>query len=154
MSAPKLKRILDAVAARAQAMLVSGGYYSDLGVDIRLDRRWPPASEVPVTLIYLSERAAAETRAGRARCVQDIPVAGFRPLDADPEAIGIEILADIQRAIELADCTLGGLLQASAEGLAFVSDEIYLPEAGENAVGARVTYSVPHVRTMGDPEIA
>lgn len=154
MSAPKLKRILDAVAARAATMLVAAGYYANLGEDVRLDRRWPPASEVPVTLVYLSERSAEETRAGRARCAQEITVAGFRALDGDPEAIGIEILADIQRALELSDCTLGGLLQASANGLAFISDEIYLPEAGENAVGARVTYSVPHVRTMGDPEIA
>jgi hypothetical protein len=142
MPAPKRLRIVNAVAARAEAV---GRVYRD--------QREPQGPEVPCLMVWAGERTAEETKNKRSRCTFTVTVAGFRSLDAgDSEVIGNEILADIAAAVELEDETLGGLLREQ-NGLEFLSEEIYFPESGENVVGARVTYSAPHVRFYGDPEI-
>ena len=154
MSAPKLTRILNVLADRAAVITVANGYYADLGVTIHREQRLPQEAELPILVIALGERLAENTQNKRVRCSQSVTLTGFRSYDGtDAESIGIEILADIQRAIELEDETLGGLLQGSVYGLAFQSDEIFMPDAGETVVGARVTYAVPHIRQSGDPEI-
>lgn len=156
MSAPKLQRILTAVGTRAASILTAGGYYSNCGATVRYTRREPNKEDLPCTHIWLSERTAEETQNKRSRATQTITVACFVPVvyGDDDEQIGIELLADIQRAIELEDSTLGGLLQGSVYGLAWQADEIYQPDEGETVVGAAVTYAIPHIRKSGDPEIA
>ena len=69
------------------------------------------------------------------------------------QADGIELLADIQRAVEIADRTLDSLLRDSVYGIQAQSFDIIMPESGVNAVGASITYAIPHVRKSGDPEI-
>lgn len=150
MSSPKLLRILQAVASRGYAIRQADGYYTDLGSDVRLDKREPDINDLPVLLVYLGTRTAEDTQNKRAKCATTITVEGFCAPAGDAETIGIEMLADIQRAIELEDETLGGL---TPQGLEFQSDEIYMPESGENVVGAMVTYTAPHIRKSGDPEI-
>lgn len=154
MSQPKLLRILDAVATRLTTIAPAGGFYTDIGARVRRDRREPTLGELPCVVVYSGERLAAETKNRRARCELAITVIAYADGYPDAEAIGVELLADIQRAIETTDNTLGGLLSSERGGLAFASDEIFLPEIGASAVGARVTYTAPHVRNAGDPEIS
>lgn len=156
MSSPKLQRILTAVGTRAAAVLTAGGYYTNCGANVRYTRREPNREDAPCFHVWLGERTAEEVKNKRARTAQTITVAGYVPTEYGDhhEQIAIQILADIQRAVELEDETLGGLLQGSVYGLAWQSDEIYLPDEGETVVAAAVTYAIPHIRKSGDPEIA
>lgn len=154
MGGPKLTRIVDAIIARASDISVANGYYTDCGLNIHDDRRQPQESEAPILVVSVGERVAEDTQTKRSRCNQSITLTGFviyNGTDAIGQAVGI--ISDIQRAVELEDETLGGLLQGSVYGLSFVSDELFLPDAGETVVGGRVTYAVPHIRKSGDPEI-
>jgi hypothetical protein len=107
---------------------------------------------MPCVLVVLGERSAAETKTEAARVDMLITVLAYEQRDNDSEAQGADLLADIQRAVETGDMTLGGLVR-DQYGLTWQGDEIFMPEAGQNAVGARVVYSAPHVRKLGDPEI-
>ena len=156
MPAPKLQRILDTLGERLAAILITGGYYTDIGARVPRDRRPPEAPELPACLLYLGERAAEETQQERTKCTQSVTVEAFVDLgEADAETIGIQLLADVQRAMELPDDTsLGGELLSVRYGLTWESEEIYMPEMGANVVGVRVIYAMPHIRKLGDPEIA
>ena len=153
MSRPKLTRILQTVASRLQVISQDDGYYTDIGRSIRLDMREPQADDLPCCLVTMGERTLESNSGCTDRIDMEITVVGYMPLIDQAYIQGDEILSDIQRAVELEDSTLGGLLRRQF-GLAFLSSEIYMPEIGANAVGARVTYSAPHVRVTGDPEIA
>lgn len=143
MPAPKRLRIVNAIADRL----------ATIGHVIFRDRREPQAPELPCILVWSNERTLEEARNRRALTEFTVTVAGYRRLDEnDSETIGNEILSDIMAAVELEDETLGGLVTRQP-GLSFVSESIFLPEAGENVVAAEITYSAPHVRIDGDPEI-
>lgn len=155
MSSPKLHRIIDTIAGRAATILVSGGFFEDLGLKVLRDRREPHRDELPCIIVYLNGRNADDVQNKRQRCSQAVTVAGYRKLEDgdETETIGIEILSDIQTAIEAGDETLGGLLQGSQYGMTYQSDQIFMPETGETAVCGQVTYQIPHIRKSGDPEI-
>lgn len=154
MSSPKPLRILEAITARLAVISQAAGYYSDIGCRVRADRRDPLEAELPCCSVILGERLAGDTHPKRARVEMPISVVAFAALEGrDSEVAGSELLADLCRAVELEDSTLGGLLQESQYGLTFVSEEIFQPEAGTNVVGARITYACPHIRRSGDPEI-
>lgn len=154
MPAPKLLRIVNELAERASQMRVANGYYSDMGETVLRDRQPPHAAQLPCVQIYVGERTQSDTRNRRAAADMPITVIGYRMLGGnESEQVGIEILADIQQALEAGDERLGGLLNGATHGLHWSSDQIYLPESGESVVAAEVTYAAPHVRHSGDPEI-
>lgn len=157
MPTPKLQRIVDTIADRAAVITIANGYYTDIGAEVFRDRRPPQVQELPAMMIYLGERIGAETQSCRTRCDHTITVSGYVAVNEtdSSEELGIQLLADIQKAIEIeSDSTLSGELNGAAYGMVFASDEIYLPDTGEDVVGARVTYSIPHIRKYGDAEIA
>lgn len=155
MSSPKLLRILQTVAARLQSITQLSGYYSDVGYNVRLDRHEPHDSDLPCVLVFLGERVREDHRADAAKCQQTLTVAAYvQADDRASEEVAVQLLADIQRAVELEDATLGGLLQGTQYGLSWAGDEILQPSQGENVVGAQATYAMPHIRKTGDPEIA
>lgn len=152
MPASKLIRIVDAVAARLATIRITAGFNSNIGRNVLRDRMEPGLEEMPCVLVVLGERSVSETRPEAAKADMFITVLAYEQREDDSEAQGAALLADIQRAVETGDMTLGGLVR-DQYGLAWQGDEIFMPEAGQNAVGARVVYSAPHVRKLGDPEI-
>lgn len=155
MSGPKLQRIIDAVADRLALVHSATGFYSDCGENVFRDRREPAEHCLPCFAVFFGERTATQTRNNRAACDLEINVFAYaRAGEYSAEQLGIELLADIQKAVEVGDMSLGGLVRdRDGAGLAFASEEIFLPEIGASAVGARVTYFAPNVRKAGDPEI-
>lgn len=154
MLRPKLLRILDTVAARLQVIARADGYYTDIGCSIRLDKREPHLDDMPCCLVYLSDGVAGQVQNQRQRVEQSITVVGFVSRDArEAEEVGIELLADIQRAVELEDAALSSLLLNVAYGLTPQEFGVTLPESGVDAVAAFITYSAPYIRRSGDPEI-
>ena len=150
---PKLQRILDVIATRLESIAMEFDYFTNMGLKIWRDQRPPQADSLPCCMVYLETRTAESQQCAATRCTMLINVIGYAERIDPAEDLGIQMLADIQRAVELEDDTLGGLLRGQF-GLAFVSEEIFMPEVGANAVGARVTYSAPNVRLYGDPEIS
>ena len=150
---PKYSRIIEAVRQRVEQISPSNGFYTDIGRDIRLDMRTPQISDMPVSLVYAGGRTVESTMGCNSRVEMEINVIGYLELTGEPFlTLGDYIQSDIQRAVELADNSLGGLLRRQY-GLTFSDSEIFMPEIGASAVGARVTYSAPHIRITGDPEI-
>jgi len=154
MAQPKTLRILEAVADRLAVVSQAAGYFSEIGCDVRLDQREPNIEDLPCARVYLSEGVIDERQNDRQAVTQSVNVIAFDRVDTrEAEAVGWQLVADIQKAIELDDNTIGGLLASAREGLAVQSFEVSLPETGANAVAARVTYAVSHIRKSGDPEI-
>ncbi len=153
MSRPKLTRIVETVAQRVAVVTQGAGYYTDIGERVYLDMRPPQTDELPCALVYAGERTTESESGCNTRVLMDITVVGYAMRKDSALIIGDELQSDIQRAVELEDSSLDGLLRRQY-GLAFSSSEIFMPEIGVDAVGARVTYSAPHVRVYGDPEIA
>jgi len=150
---PKLQRIVDAVATRLESIAMENGYYTNMGLRVLRNQRAPQLEELPCCMVYIGQRTAESQQCEAVRCAMTINVMGYAERIDPSEILGYEILSDIQRAVELEDDTLGGLLRG-AFGLAFASEQILLPEVGANAVGATVVYSAPNIRVMGDPELA
>lgn len=156
MSTTKLERILVEVRARLEVIDQAAGFYTDIGCDVRLDRIEPELDDAPLCSVFFGEGSVDEARNKRQRIGLSITVIGYSGLviGVSPQTRGAQILADIARALELPDRTLGGLLIDSENGLDLESFEIQTPESGVDIVAARATYAVPHVRKYGDPEIA
>jgi hypothetical protein len=163
---PKLFRILDRIGTMLQVVRSANGYRTDIGQYVALDSRAPHVDDLPLVACFLGtrERVAAKgapdervsPRGGSALCQQQLIVVGYDRVQAHAasEQIGIDIISDIQRALEQYDDTLGRLLIRNQGGLAWLSDEIFLPDIGENVVAGRVVYAIPHHRKSGDPEYA
>lgn len=156
MSSPKLQRIIDTIAARAATILVADGFYSDIGLNVLRDRREPHGDDMPCLVVFMNNRVASDVQNKRQKCAQTVTVAGYRVLadGEETETIGIEILSDIQTAVEAGDEKLGNLLQGTQYGMTYESDQIFMPDMGGSAVCGQVTYAIPHIRKSGDPEIA
>jgi len=161
MSAPKLERILNAVAARLSAIDGSGNYVTRIGCNIRRSRVEPGKDDLPCALLFLDARTSNERSAdgAQARVSCTLVVEGYvpRPADGNDENAGIAVLSDIQRAMELtAGDRIGGLLIYNDKytGLSWERDEVLYPNIGGAAVGGRVEYQIPHLRIQGDPEQA
>jgi len=152
MSGSKVLRILQAVKGRLQAVNQAGGYVTDIGNDVRLTRAQPADIEAPCALVFRNDRTVVETSHAASRCDFTITVEAYAEIVGDEMEAGEALIADIQQAVELEDETLGGLL-TQQYGLTFQSDEIFFPETGANVVGAAVTYSAPHIRKHGNPEL-
>lgn len=153
MPAPKTLRILNAVAERLAVISQARGYYSDVGCDIRLDRREPNLEDLPCAQVFLSEGSIEDEQNRRHLVGQSLTVIVYDLANGrETEVVGWQLVADIQSAIEGEDVTLEGLLIGRRDSLAPESFEIILPESGVNAVAARITYAVPHIRKWGDPE--
>ncbi len=131
------------------------GYYTDCGLRVFVDARPPQEDAVPCIVIGMQERTVESFLSCASKTTMAITVTGYDALGNElGYKRGQQILADIQRAVETDDITLGNLLMGSEYGLSFQSDSVGFPEAGQNVVAGTVTYLAPHIRKAGDPEIA
>lgn len=157
MSSPKPVRILQAIGARAAVIDQSVGYYTSIGRNIELARIEPSTTDdVPCLRIWLQPRTLQQDGNTGQRTAQQVIVAGYDNKEgAEPEVRGQQIIADIQRALELPDTTLGNLLLIGPGdgGLSWQADQVVYEE-GSSIVCGQVAYAIPHRRKAGDPEIA
>lgn len=153
MNAPKLQRILVAISDRLSQINTGDGYYTNAGQQVVRGQHSLDHTCLPGVSISLETRASRDALKRNAIVDATVVVEALAEIKAEPaEDVAVYMAADIQRALESDDRTLGGLLVAdSAGGLTWQTDEIIYPEASETQVGVRVTYAIPHIRRPGDP---
>ncbi len=153
MSGPKLTRIFDEMVARVSQITQLNGYSSDIGERVFVDNRQPQENELPCAMVSMGVRNSTQNLNCASNCDMTLTVVGYVATDSgDAYLQAIDVLGDIQRAVEQDDPYFGNLL-GSQYGLAFESDEILYPIAGSTVIATRVSYSAPHIRRTGDPEI-
>lgn len=145
------QQIIEAVQARAESILVSGGYNSNAGQRVYWARPGIEPALLPCVVIW----PGAETQTERdvvsrgAQYVLEIKVEALA--DADLDATGThaeELLADLREAIfGPADDTLGGL----AAGLSDAGAERIPRADGSLIEGASITLTVEYYGQHGDP---
>lgn len=154
MSSPKILRILEIVADRVARISPGEGYFSNIGCDVRLDQREPELVDLPCALVFLSPAEIVDAQNRRAVVEQSITVIGYvAPGAQAAQVAGWQVIADLQRAIEIDSNTLVGLIHQSRGDLIPQSFAVTLPDPGVNAVAAQITYAAPTVRLSGDPEL-
>ena len=151
MSDPKLLTIIKAIETRLLAIDGSGLFHTDIGATVVRGKRNFQSDELPACCCYLLPRTFDEApgHADRLKVDSTIVIEAHGATGAHPEDTAISMLADIQRAIELEDDTLGGLVVGK---LQYQGDAISYPEDLGKHVSVQVLYSVPHVRFYGDPD--
>lgn len=145
----KLLSILKAIQSRLEAVDGTGSFNTKIGQTVIRGQRQFSENELPASVCFMPGRSVEAEAGERAKLGSTVVIESHHTTGEHPEDTAIEMLADIQRAVELEDDTLGGLLRGR---LSFVSDLISYPEDAGSYVSVQVVYSIPHVRHYGDPD--
>jgi len=150
MANPKLLDIITTLQTRLLAINGQDKFYHAVTGIFRGKRQFD-IDELPAGIIAINPRTAqADKSIGRSKTNASVSIELYALInEREAETVAIELLADIQRAVELRpDYDLGELLQGH---LAFENDQILYPDESGETVGVRVDYAIPHVRVYGDP---
>ncbi len=153
MPSPKLQRIVDEIIRRVSQITMQNGYVTDIGLRVFVDNRPPQEDAVPCVVVGMQERTVESFLNCAAKTTMTITVTGYDRIGhVETYQRGIDILSDIQTAVENEDMTLDRLLMGSEYGLSFASDNVGFPDVGTDVVAGAVSYVAPHIRKLGDPE--
>ena len=150
MSEPKLLQITKTIQNRLEAINGNGSFYHNL-TKIERTKRQFAEEELPAGIVLLGGRQVSpDLEAGRSKLSASVSIELYALIGSrESEDVAIELLADIQRAVELEDTYLSGLLRMP---LTFESDSILYPEESGETVGVRVDYVINHVRHYGEEQ--
>jgi hypothetical protein len=160
MADTRRERILAAIKARLEAISEAGGYRTNLGAVVKLGEipRFGP-DDPRQALCILPEEDQVDPGAlqeGKIPILWPISIAILvAPNLSQPWVIVEAGLADVKKAMETGDRTLGGLLKGGMNnpgGLLRGTTETFPRQAGSEAVGAKITYAAPFWETWGNPE--
>lgn len=155
MSDPKILRIMKEISNRLADVRIAAGYYTNAGQQVVRGQHALDSSVLPGFALWLDGNSTAQALQQRAQADAEIVIEAVAKFSGDdePENIALYLAADISKAIEGTDRTLGGLLFTDTErqGITWQSEEIYYPEDTDNQVGVRVSYAAPYIRRPGDP---
>lgn len=137
-----------AIQTRLQAIATSAGYNTNAGSQVYLGVRGLDAltQTFPALSIFSGPEQADKLTANRYRCNRIVQIAGYVSDTAAPTTALEYLIEDIQRALELSDETLGGLVNSlSYEGI----DVIEPREDGGTVSTLVVRYSIEYDREVG-----
>lgn len=143
------RQIIDAIRTRLGAITTAGGYNTDAGLNVHVGRETFDLDEDTLPALNLlidAEDAERITTAGRYRNDLALSIVGYL-VDPDTATLSIlDLVHDVQRAMELPDDTLGGL----ADTLQFSGFD--RPDQFEREQGAaiRIFYVVTYDREYGE----
>jgi hypothetical protein len=147
----KRQRILEALRERVSAITVPNGYVTEAGRHVFLAEAPPFGPADPPTAICLVVGDDTTTYQGEKISILlpvEIVALANAELDAPWEALEA-VLADVKRAVELPERTLGGLV---IRHLVRGSTRTLEREPGTSVVGAAVTYVCHYTEVWGKPE--
>lgn len=154
-TAAKREQILDALLARLEAITVAGGFSTDAGASVHLGEAPQFGPDDPGTAIVVAVEDDE---------VSQFQLKGFITLPLTIQAmvaittavdLGLayrdaeRVLADVKRAVELEDRTLGGLV--AWHGLERGTTTTLKREPGSEFVGVAIQYLAPMHETWGAP---
>lgn len=149
--------ILEALRTRLQAIQVVNGYQTDVGLKVffgELPHLGPHDADGAVALIPMEDQVD-DMQVGKVSIVLPVNmVALAKPSLSQPWVVVEQIIADIKKAIESGDRSLGGLLAAgknNPEGLMRGTTETAARGSGSDVVAAMVTYGCHYREAWGNP---
>lgn len=148
--AARRQLILEAFRARLLAIQIEDGFDTDAGDHVHLGvvpELGPDDSDIAVAITVGDEASKFQGE----NVLSDLPVEVHALAKADlaePWIASETVLADIKRAVELADRTLGGLVPRR-----FYRGPVRTREraVGSTTVGITITYLAPIVEKWGHP---
>lgn len=153
--ASKRQSVLVALVDRLSVITVDGGFETDAGRQVFINESPDLGPDDPVTAVAIVSREDVATWQGGKLLIR-WPVEFHAlakvtdPQEAWRASIEAEaVAADIKRAIELDDRTIGGLLVN--RGLERTTTRILPREPGGTTVGAAVGYVLELTETWGNP---
>lgn len=150
-------RIIDALKARVEAIETVNGFNTNAGQRVYLGELPELGPDDPEAVIAIIPREDIVPDA-----LNNIPIKW--PIDifvlvspdiAAPWIVTENALADIKKAVELEDRSLGGLLMGGRDnpgGLVRGTTETFPRQTGAEVVGASITYMAPYAEAWGFPE--
>jgi len=150
-------RILNALKSRIEAIEVSNGFNTDAGQRVylgELPELGPNDPEAVIAIIPREDIVGAALNNIPIQWPIDIVVL-VQPDIAAPWIVVENALADIKKAVELEDRTLGDLLIGGRDnpgGLVRGTTEVFPRPTGAEVSGASITYMAPFAEAWGFPE--
>lgn len=146
---PAALQMLEIVVSRLQAIQTADGFHTDIGSNVLLGVPTVAEGEFGIRVFATDEEAGPGThpRLGLALTVNvqaQIPIADVPDFGELPELV----IADIQKAVELEDRSLGGL---APNGLVYFGRKIAYPREIPSVVAA-VLYLARYQRRYGSPD--
>ena len=153
MAASKRRQIIEAIVARLAAIDGSGEFETKAGEQIFMNELPPFGPDDPDYAIAVQYGDDLPTvQQGKVLHVLTVVLLALARVDLqydeDPMIVAERVLADIQRAIELADRDLGGLVDRELLAGPIQTAEM---EAGATSCGVQVAYVVHYQRSWGSP---
>ena len=148
MSEPKLLSIVKTLSDRLKVIDGSDPYYTAIGSTVVRGKRQFSESELPACACYLAPRSVEDGKGDQQKINAQLIIEAHHTVGDHPEDTAIYMLADIQRAMELADETVGGKVLNRVD---FAGDAITYPEDAGKTVAVQVAYDIDHIRTYADP---
>lgn len=135
------------VKTRLQAILVTGGYNTNAGSNIYLGRKnFTDVDDFPLLSIFTGTEDVAPAQFGAYDCGREITIMGHVQ-DADEPTVSIEqLIADIQKAMEQTDITMGGIVSDVQYVGIIEPDE---PDMGSEFSALGVVYRIDYEREYG-----
>lgn len=138
------QQILAAIQARLQAIQIANGFQTDAGSLVFLGESPQLGTDDPIAAVAIVPQDA-QFGANRVE-TWSIEIQGLTKADLDQPYVAIEaIVADIQKAMELDDRSLGGLVKYVDGG----SIRALPRDPGATTVGAGVFYTFTRIRVWG-----
>jgi len=151
-------QIIEALKARVEAIDGTGDFNTTAGANVLVNEEPKFGTHDPKVAIVMlvKEDQGGELQLGNIPLLLPIDfVAMVAPtLDAPWRQTEL-VLADIKKAIELEDRSLGGLLTGgrnNPEGLMRGTTEVFYRQNGSEAAGLLITYAAKYVEAWGFPE--
>ncbi|KKM81663.1 hypothetical protein LCGC14_1327480 [marine sediment metagenome] len=157
MAASRRRLILEEFRTRLQKIQTNNGFLTDAGDTIFLGEHVTLGPDDPDTALAIvveedfrkpSSQGMGSGALAAVEITLPVSVHALAKADLDEPLLAQEdVIDDIERAIELADRTLGGLVGELTQGSVTPLER----EEGSTVVGAAVAYSVVYSKKWGDP---
>lgn len=141
--------LLDTISARVRDIAVSRGYETDAGRRVYVGQAAELGPDDPATAIaiMLGETEITEPSQGFVQEEIDLELQALATGSADdPYRLAEMVAADLKRAVEQPDRTLGGLVHGQ---LSCVAQRMVPREEGVLTVGVAVLYRLRYLRRWG-----
>jgi len=149
MADPKLLRIVKDVASRLSPVLISNGYYTDIGQRIERGNFIFNQENTPAIAVFLQEGSNNSNAANGVATDTGITIRASHVYGEDPEDLAIKMLADIHKAVEIKQ-SFSPSASDIVKRLQEDSWQITYPEDASNMVAVEVNYSFNYSRKYGE----